>query len=57
VCFFKKNSASYTIQDDCTGAGNLDGSDLNEIYLNLDYHSGRGGSECNKFDCGFLSLI
>lgn len=57
MCFFKKNSASYTIQDDCTGAGNLDGSDLNEIYLNLDYHSGRGGSECNKFDCGFLSLI
>lgn len=44
VCgFFFSHSAPSTIQDDCTDVGNLDGIDLNKIYLNLDYYSGREG--------------
>lgn len=43
MVFFFLNSASSTIQDDCSDVGNLDGPDLNKIYLNSDYHSGRGG--------------
>lgn len=43
VCGFFSHSAPSTIQDDCTDVGNLDGIDLNKIYLNLDYYSGREG--------------